>query len=627
MVRRCQRWPAGTSFRLSIPSIRLDPPTDVNIDESPADGGTRGPSRDAPPKDKHVQEVSLKQRHTPVGQLLQNLGRITAEDLDAALEYKRQRGIKLGQALVELKLVTEEDLASALRKQGKVHCINLTPGIIDPEVAGELGPDRSRGLTAVAVNRIAGVTTVAMEDPGDVYTVDEVSLHLKTPVLAVHAEPSKISICIDEVFETGDDTELDALEDIVDTAGDLDVRLSVEDLPNPDDDLEGEDLDQPVINLIRRTLEEAYQARASDIHLEPGIEKFRVRFRVDGALFERLSLPKAWARPCIARLKVVASLDIAQRRLPQDGRAQAEIGGRRVDLRIATTPTLTGEGAVIRILDGGRELRDLESLDLDHSQLASMQRMLECPDGFVLATGPTGSGKTTTLYGMLKKLHAPDTKIITLEDPVENQMEGITQISTHAKIGLTFARGLRSILRQDPDVVLLGEIRDEETAAVAVQAALTGHLVLSTLHTVGAAETITRFTEMGVEPYLLADTVRGVISQRLVRRVCKSCKEEVRPSTEMLSRLGIEADSNDVFIEGKGCVECHDTGYFGRIGLYEIMGMTPAMCEMVGKGGSTKELHRAAIENGLATLREDGVRKARLGQTSLSEVLSVTARG
>ncbi len=573
-----------------------------------------------------MQEANLKQRHTPVGQLLQNLGRLSQEDLDAALEYKRQRGIKLGQALVELRLVSEEDLAGALRKQGKVYCINLTPSIVDREIACSLGEERSRNFLAVAVNRIAGITTVALEDPGDVYTVDEVSLHLKTPVLAVHAEPSKIASCIDAVFEARSDAELDALEDIVDTAGELDVRLSVEDLPSTDQ-VEGEDLDQPIINMIRRMLEEAYQSRASDIHLEPGIERFKIRFRVDGALFERLSLPTSWARPCLARLKVVASLDIAQRRLPQDGRAQAEISGQRIDLRIATTPTLTGEGAVIRILDGGRELRDLESLDLDQTQLTAMHRMLECTDGFVLATGPTGSGKTTTLYGMLKKLHSPETKIITLEDPVENQMEGITQINTHAKIGLTFAAGLRSILRQDPDVVLLGEIRDEETAQVAVQAALTGHLVLSTLHTVGAAETITRLTEMGIEPYLLSDTVRGVISQRLVRRVCKDCEEQVTPRPEVLERLGIDPNTTDVFHEGRGCPACHDTGFLGRVGLYEIMVMTPEMCEMVGRGEPTKDLHRAAVANGLVTLRADGLRKARTGQTSLSEILSVTARG
>jgi len=252
--------------------------------------------------------------------------------------------------------------------------------------------------------------------------------------------------------------------------------------------------------------------------------------------------------------------------------------------------------------------------------------MLEYPDGFVLATGPTGSGKTTTLYGMLKRLNSSENKVITLEDPVENQMAGITQINVHSKIGLTFARGLRSILRQDPDVVLLGEIRDGETAEVAVQAALTGHLVLSTLHTVGTAETVTRLTDMGVEPYLLADTLRGLISQRLVRRICPSCRERVRPAAAVLERLGVDPSAEDDFYGGRGCSECHMTGYLGRIGLYEIMLMTPDMCHMVGRGGSTQQLHAAAVQSGLVTLREDGLRKARAGRTTLSEVLGVTAR-
>jgi len=319
-------------------------------------------------------------------------------------------------------------------------------------------------------------------------------------------------------------------------------------------------------------------------------------------------------------------MDIAQRRLPQDGRAQAEIHGRHVDLRIATSPTLCGEAAVIRILDGGRELRDLESLDLDASQLASLVRMMECPDGFVLATGPTGSGKTTTLYAILKRLNKSDTKIITLEDPVENQLEGVSQISTNAKIGLTFAKGLRSILRQDPDIVLVGEIRDEETAEIAVQAALTGHLVLSTLHTVGAAETITRLVDMNVEPYLLADTLRGIISQRLVRRICAHCRESSPASPEMLERLGLPATDDTLFYQGRGCDTCHGSGYKGRLGLYEIMLMTPEMCSFVREGLATHALHAAACKAGLVTLRDDGLRKARTGQTTLSEVLSVTAR-
>jgi len=569
-------------------------------------------------------DLSLKNRRTPLGELLVQLGLVDEDGIAAALEYKRQHKLKLGQALVHLRLVSEADLAGALRKQGRIPCIRLTPGIVDREVAESLGESRSRAINAVAINRIAGVTTVAMADPGDVYGVDEIALQLKAPVLAVHAEPRRILECLDAVFAEEVD-ETDQLESIVEDAAELDVKLGQ--ISTPEDRLPTEDLDQPVINLIRRTLEEAYDARASDIHLEPIQSGFRIRFRVDGSLFERLTLPVGWARPCIARLKVTANLDIAQRRLPQDGRTQAEIHGRRVDLRIATTPTLAGEGAVIRILDGGRELRDLESLDLDHKQLACVRRMIECPDGFVLATGPTGSGKTTTLYGILKKLHSPESKIITLEDPVENQMDGLTQINTNAKIGLTFARGLRSILRQDPDIVLLGEIRDVETAEVAVQAALTGHLVLSTLHTVGTAETITRLQEMGIEPYLLADTLRGIVSQRLVRSVCEACREEVRPEPAVLERFGLQPSEKDVFYEGQGCDACHQTGYLGRVGLYEVMLMTPEMCELVGRNSTTQQLREAALAGGLITLKDDGLRKARTGRTTLSEVLSVTSRG
>ena len=571
--------------------------------------------------------AATKARHTPLGELLLKAGKLSEDDLNAALAYKKERGMKLGQALVELKLVTEAIIAEALRQQGRVHCINLTPGIVDHEIAMELGEERSRQLGAVAINRICGVTTVVMEDPSDVYTVDEIALFLKTPVLAVHAEPSRIVESIDDVFNAKK-SQTDVLAEIAHTvsSGESSVQFN---LGGEEEDLgaESEDVEQPVINMIRKVLEEGYEARASDIHLEARATAFVIRFRVDGSLYDRLMLPKGWARPALARLKVIANLDIAQRRLPQDGRTQIEIGSRKIDLRIATTPTLTGESAVIRILDGGRELRDLESLDLDPTQLEALKRMTDCADGMVLATGPTGSGKTTTLYAMLKKLHKPDTKIITLEDPVENQMDGITQINANPKAGLTFAKGLRSILRQDPDVVLVGEIRDEETAEIAVQAALTGHLVLSTLHTVGAAETITRLADMNIEPYLLADTLRGVVSQRLVRRICPNCRTPVEPNLELFERLGIRADETAVFYEGKGCKQCHGVGYKGRCGLYEIMRMTPEMRGLVSAGKTTEDLNNSARDAGLITLRDDGLRKARSGQTTLSEVLSVTTRG
>lgn len=571
--------------------------------------------------------AASKSRHTPLGEVLIKAGKLDDNGLAQALAYKREKGVKLGQALVELGLVKEGDISDALRHQGRVVCIHLTPGLVDHEIAHALGEERSRYHHAIAINRICGVTTLVMSDPSDVYTVDEIALFLKTPVLAVHAEPKSITACLDDVFAAQKST-TDALAEIAQTveAGASTVSFDVSGGEEEAAE-DSEDVSQPVINMIRKVLEEGYNARASDIHLEARANNFVIRFRVDGSLYDRLTLPKGWARPALARLKVIASLDIAQRRLPQDGRTQIEIGPRRIDLRIATTPTLTGESAVIRILDGGRELRDLESLDLDPKQLDALKRMTEYSDGMALATGPTGSGKTTTLYAMLKKLHKPDTKIITLEDPVENQMDGITQINANPKAGLTFAKGLRSILRQDPDVVLVGEIRDEETAEIAVQAALTGHLVLSTLHTVGAAETITRLADMGVEPYLLADTLRGVISQRLIRRICSNCRTAEDPSDEILRRLELPREDGVTFYEGKGCNQCFGTGYKGRVGLYEIMQMTPEMRALVSAGKSTEELNEAASHAGLATLRADGLRKARAGQTTLSEVLSVTARG
>ena len=567
---------------------------------------------------------SPSHRRTPLGELLVLQGRITAAELEAALAFKQERGMKLGQALVALHLVEHADIADALRSQGKVQCIHLTPGIVDREVAGLLGEERSRRLQAIAVNKIAGVVTVAMEDPTEVYNVDAISLHLRCPVFAVHAEPQHVDQCLTEVFRRDDPTPVDRIDDIVgrasltSTSVDLDVASEEEDTPE-------EALDRPVINMVRTLFEEAFSVGASDVHLEPRAKGLQVRFRVDGALYDRVMLPRAWARPVLARLKVFANMDIAERRLPQDGRAQAEIAGHRVDLRIATTPTLQGEGAVIRLLDGGRRLMDLASLSLDARQTADLKRMVEGGDGIVLATGPTGHGKTTTLYALLQHINSPDTKIITIEDPVENQMDGVTQISVNGKIGLTFARGLRSILRQDPDVVLIGEVRDQETALFAVQAALTGHLVLSTLHTVGAAESITRLTDMGAEVYLLADTLRGLIAQRLVRRVCTACRRQATPTADQLERLGLSA-SDGPFWVGEGCERCSSTGYRGRLGLYEIMRLTPDLCSLVRRGVGADALRAAAVEQGTATLREDGLRKARSGETSLAEVYAATAR-
>ena len=566
-------------------------------------------------------------RRAPLGEILLAQGKLTQAELDAALAYRNERGLKLGQALVALRLVSQEDLALGLQSQGKVHCLHLTPELVDRSVARELGEDRSRKMQAIAVNRIAGVVTVAIEDPSEVYNVDAISLALKAPVLAVHAEPASIAHCIELVFTDGETQRgeaVDALAQLLANGTEAGSAVEFEPLREDEPAPAGEEIQGPVISMVRALIEEAYAAGASDIHLEPRHDGLQVRLRVDGVLFERVLLPRNWLRPVIARLKVLSNLDIAERRLPQDGRAQAEIHGTRIDLRVATTPTLFGEGAVIRILDGGRKLFDLSALALAPRELEMLKRMVEGGEGIVLATGPTGSGKTTTLYALLAHLNAPDTKIITVEDPVENQLEGATQISVNPKIGLSFARGLRSILRQDPDIVLVGEVRDQETAEIAMQAALTGHLVLSSLHTVGTAESLTRLADMGLEPYLLADTLRGVVAQRLVRRLCRACRSEAPARGELLTRMQLPEDL--VFYEGLGCPECNGTGFKGRIALYEIMGFDRELSSAVRRRAGADELRALAVTQGMVTLREDGLRRALAGETALSEVYCATAR-
>jgi type IV pilus assembly protein PilB len=570
----------------------------------------------------------------PLGKYFVRKEKITPQQLKKALAYKAENGTKLGQTLIVLGFITEEDLIDALRDQGKIHCVDLRRPLIDPQVAMRLSEKDWRRFRAIGINRIAGYTTVAMEDPSDVYAIDELKIRLASRVMPVFAEPSKIQSMLEQIFQretskfkTEENSAVDRLTEVAHQEGGALASGSGVDLSvQKDEEEEGEDLDKPVINMVRSILEEAVLQGASDIHIEPRIDDVLVRLRVDGALFERITLPKSWARPMIARIKILGGLDIAQRRLPQDGRMQFRYQGTRIDLRIATTPTLQGEGAVLRVLDGGRELQNLDQLDVTEAQRDRLDRIITCREGFVIATGPTGSGKTTTLYAVLQHFNVPDKKIITIEDPVENELSGITQINVNAKAGMTFAKGLRSILRQDPDIVLVGEIRDMETAQIAVQASMTGHIVLSTLHTVGAAESITRLVDMGIEPYLLGDTLRGIIAQRLVRKVCEHCKGPVKPDPRILERLDLAGDDS-YFYEGQGCETCRNTGYRGRLALFEILQITPSLRGLVSRNAGTEAIHAAALEEGLTTLRDDGIRKAREGKTTLSEVLSATARG
>ncbi len=545
--------------------------------------------------------------HRPLGEILVEQGVIDEAGLTKALAHRREKNVKLGAALVELGLATEAAISAALRRQGKVQWIHLSPNIVNQAVAMELAEQQCREYGALPINRIAGITTVALGDPSDLYLLDELSRQLKTRVFAVHADPEQIKACQDAVYSAPTDT------------------IEVKDLAD-DEDLQTDEVSgDQIVRLVQNSIEQAFASGASDIHFETHRDDLVLRYRIDGGMVTKLTVPRSWSRGVISRIKVMANMDIAQRRLPQDGRAQLELGGSRVDLRVATSPCLYGEVAVIRILDGGRKLRGLDSLGFEARQLADLRKMIGNNDGFVVATGPTGSGKTTTLYALLQELNSPDSKLITLEDPVENHLQGATQINADARSGMTFARGLRSILRQDPDVVLVGEIRDQETAHIAIEASMTGHLVLSTLHTLGTAETILRLLDLEVEAFVLADALRGVVAQRLVRRVCEHCAQIVRPSENHLAILVQTklVDSDFSYKRGAGCEHCSGTGYKGRVALYEVMYVDRAMGDVIRRQGRTDEIRAVMRANGVLALSEDAMRKCKQGITTVEEILPI----
>lgn len=565
---------------------------------------------------------SPSQKRTPLGELLIAEGLVTRSELDAALEFKQERGMKLGQALVALHLVEQSDLANALRAQGKIHCIQLTPAIVQREVAELLGEARSRNLQALAINRIAGVVTVAMEDPTEIYNVDAISVQLGCPVFAVHA--AHVEACIDAVFKQ-EGPKRPTLDEVLVEPETVrsDVKLE---LARDEDEPAGLKLDQDVIHIVHAVLEEGFAAAATDIHFEPRPQGLEVRFRIDGAMSERVCLPKQWVRQIPARLKLIANLDPAETNLPQRGRARAEIRGQKVELSIATTPSVLGEAAVVKLRDVAKRPHDLASIGLAPGELENLRRMVYGRDGLVVAAGPQGSGKSTTLYALLAHLNAPDTKLVTVESPVETIVDGATQIGVNRGAGLTYTKGLQAALRQDPDVVLISELSDPETARTAVEAALAGPLVLTSVTSLASAEAVRRLCDLGVPAYHVADALRGVVAQRLLRRICTHCRRAVDPRPELFERLGLSPESGPYF-EGRGCTECQNTGFKGRIRLYEILTMTPELAAIVRRGGDFGELRERARENGLVTLREDGIQKALAGETTLAEVFATTARG
>jgi type IV pilus assembly protein PilB len=556
-----------------------------------------------------------------LGESLVRRGALSEQQLSRALAEQRASGAMLGEMLVEQGVISVQSMVDALSDTLGVPGVVLRHGLMDPAVFELLGEEEAERLNAVPMFRVRDVLTVALSEPQSLPKLDRLRQVTKCRIRPVLALAANIREYIAKY--RGGDVNVDSFLTSLSHA-DVDVvdREAVDEGPITDLDrlIEG----SPIVNLVNVMLLTAVRDKASDIHIEPEKRASRIRYRIDGVLRDLMKPPQGMHAAIVSRVKVVAKMDIAEKRLPQEGRIRIVAEGREIDVRVSSMPTLLGEKLVMRILDKQNLRVKLDDLGMRTESMATVKRMLDRPHGLFLVTGPTGSGKTTTLYSALDLLRSPELNIMTVEDPVEYQLELVNQIQVHANIGMTFARALRSILRQDPDIVMIGEIRDEETARVAVQAALTGHLVLATLHTNDAPSTVTRLLDMGIEPYLLSGALVGVIAQRLARTVCPDCATNYFPTSAELESAGLLDKVGRPFRRGEGCRKCHDTGFRGRLGIYEVMEVFPELRRLIARGLAAHELREACRRNGLRTLRDEGIELALDGRTSLDEVLRVT---
>lgn len=560
---------------------------------------------------------SLQPRDGKAWDILIAEGKLTEEQMQQALEVQKGSPMELGKTLVSLGFISESDLAQAQAQRLNLGYVELTETDVEREAVALFPEKLLRRHNALPIYKEDGRLVVAMSNPTDIYALDDLRMVCGCPVVPVVATEENLQRMQSMVFSTGEQlTELleEATEPEAEDRGEIELGAEA-----------GTD-EAPVVRLVNSVLQRAVGEGASDIHLEPQAKELKVRLRVDGVLRNFMSVPPKLQAGVVARLKILASLDIAERRIPQDGRFSVRLGGKKkVDLRVATLPTIFGEEIVLRLLDTSSLRADLKDLGFANHDFKRYREIFERPYGTILVTGPTGSGKSTSLYATLNELNSPERKIITIEDPVEYRMRGINQIQVNPKVGLTFASGLRSILRSDPDVVMIGEIRDPETAKTGVEAALTGHLVLATLHTNDAPSAITRLTEMGVEPFLTATAVDCVIAQRLARRLCEDCKRPVDVDDEILSDLNFPfqllGDGEPRFYGAVGCERCGGSGYRGRIGLYELMVVTDHLKDFILRRASTAEISQVAQQEGMTRLREDGLVKAAHGITTIEEVL------
>ncbi len=564
-----------------------------------------------------------------IGQIMIDLGFIDQQQLEMLLaEQEKRRGELLGRIAVSTHLITEEQLAQALGKQMHMPVVSLAKLTIPPEVLTIITEPMAQLYRVIPIDHKDNTLTVAMCDPQKLSVLDELRTFLGKNIKAVVATEKEVVKALNQFYSGGGESLEQLLADMEQDA-ELAAAMRATQTDGPIDlsSVEAMADSAPVRKLMNIVLLQAIRDRASDLHFEPFEKEFRIRMRADGVLFELVPPPRHLALALTTRIKVMANLDIAERRLPQDGRIRLTVGGHPIDLRVSTLPTMFGESAVLRVLDRSVVMLDLATvMGLDLDILASFREAITKPNGIVLVTGPTGSGKTTTLYGALNELNTLEDKLITTEDPVEYEIDGIVQIPIDPGIGNTFAQCLRSILRQDPDKILVGEIRDLETAEIAVQAALTGHMVFSTLHTNDAPSTITRLRDMGVPPFLITATLEAVLAQRLVRKICPECREEIVPSTEMLSQLELtpEALEGKKFYHGRGCSNCNNTGFRGRLALFEFMRVDDRLREKVNEGASTEVLRDTALESGMRGLRMSGLEKLFEGVTTIEEVIRET---
>ena len=560
-----------------------------------------------------------------LGQLLISKNIITEDQLLQAIDLQKREGGRVGSNLIKLGFLTEESLVEFLSNQYSVPSVSLSKLDIDPSIIKFVPYDVANKYQIFPISKNGATLKLAMTDPSNVFAIDDVKFMTNYEVEPVVATESDIKEAIARHYEQSE-----ALQDVIDNMSGLDdtgldlIQEQEEDIDISE--LKGAGEEAPVVKLVNLILSEAIMRGASDIHVEPYEKDFRIRYRVDGVLYDVMQPPPRLKAALTSRLKIMSELDIAERRLPQDGRIKLKIKDKAVDLRVSTLPTLFGEKIVMRILDKSNLNLDMTKLGFEEKALADFQEAITSPFGMVLVTGPTGSGKTTSLYSALSTVNKIDVNIMTAEDPVEYNLRGINQVHVREEIGLTFAAALRSFLRQDPDIVMVGEIRDFETAEIAVKAALTGHLVLSTLHTNDAPSTISRLLNMGVEPFLISASVVLILAQRLCRKVCEECKEVEEIPESALLDVGFQKEEIGSFkcYKGKGCSACGDSGYKGRIALYEVMPVRDEIKEMVIKGATSIDLKKAAINLGMMTLRMSGLKKIKEGITSIEEVLRVT---